>query len=400
MDQTTRALIQLGANEFPQKSQTRRPCLALVSIGIRRDLLAPLAYFTQFDLAHFYKKSVYGDLTPNDVDASLSPYSSPLDLYQQLVRAQPDVIQGIEPFSYYTQPFVWACVFAARKTRAALLIPTYENRPLDVKFGKLRAALLRRAVEIYFARACLIITHNQGARKNVLQCNAASHKIVRGMWGSWGVDTREFFPRTERTLFQNVSPQRSNQPPTLLFVGRLHQEKGVFVLLDAFAQVHQQSSDTRLLFAGEGPARDALASKIRALGLTNSITLCGTIKNRDIPNLFRKADIFCAPSLTTRKWAEQVGMSSLQAMASGVPIVSTHSGAIPEYVPDGIAGILVRENDSTALAHALLDLLSNPQRAQEMGKRGREYACARYDARENVERGEQLVREHCLARRV
>src|SRR4051794_9111175 len=122
------------------------PRLALVSVGIRRDLLAPLAYLSKFELVHFYKSSVYGDLTPDDFDASLRAYSSPLDLYHQLVRVQPQVIQGVEPFSFYTQQFAWACVAAAHKTRAALVIPTFENRPLDVKFGTIQAGLLCRIV--------------------------------------------------------------------------------------------------------------------------------------------------------------------------------------------------------------------------------------------------------------
>lgn len=372
-------------------SSASRPTLAMVSTGIRRDLLAPLVYFSKFDLLHFYKISVYGDLTAADMDASLRKYTSPLNLYQQLVAAKSDVIQTVEPFSFYTLPNLWATFFAARKTRAALLVPTFENRPFDIKFDKLRAAFLRRTLNIIFARACLILTLNNGARENVLACGAAPEKIVHAMWGSWGVDMQEFFPRPTRP---------SNLPPTVLFVGRLHQEKGIFVLLDAFTRVRAKMPFARLILAGEGPAHDEVISRIDVLGLKSSVTVLGTIKNRDMPSIFHQADVFCAPSLTTPKWAEQVGMSALQAMASGVPVVSTDSGAIPEYIPDSVAGILVPENDSTALANALLELLANPDRAQTMGNAGREYACTHYDARTNVAQGEQLVMEHCLARRI
>ncbi len=366
-----------------------RPRLALVSIGIRRDLLAPLIHFSKFELAHFYNKNVYGDLTADDFDSTLQTYISPRDLYQKLIRLQPQVIQGVEPFSFYTQPYVWACVLAARKTRAALIIPTLENRPLEVKFGKLRAALLKRITEFYFARACLIFALNDGARENVLQSHAAPHKIVRAMWGTWGVDMREFFPRMER------SPQRSTAP-IILYVGRLHEEKGVFVLLDAFARVHKEFPTARLDFVGDGPAHAELTAQIIQHKLQANVTLFGTIKNRALPQMFRQADVFCAPSLTTKKWAEQVGMSALQAMMSGVPIVSTHSGAIPEYIPDGIAGILVQESDANALAAALIELLSDQERAREMGKRGADYARGHYDAQKNIERAEQLVMEHCV----
>lgn len=370
---------------------TPKPRLAMVSIGIRRDLLAPLDYFSRFEVVHFFRKNVYDDLTAEDLSSSLRQYHSPIDLYQRLVESEPTIIQGVEPFSFYTQPFVWSCVLAARKTRAALVIPTFENRPLNVKFGRLRASVLRRALKNYFDRACLIFALNNGARENAIQCDTPPSKIVRALWGVWGVDTREFFPRSTRD---------NDQSPTILFAGRLHKEKGVFVLLDAFAQLYQVFPTARLRMVGDGPARDELAAQIQARDLTEVVRLSGIIKHRDMPNVFQNADIFCAPSLTTRKWAEQVGASSLQAMASGLPIVSTRSGAISEYIPDGVAGILVPENDSHALATSLLALLRNPQRAREMGAAGRAYACAHYDARQNVERGEQLLTEYCLARRV
>ncbi|MBI4673356.1 MAG: glycosyltransferase family 4 protein [Chloroflexi bacterium] len=365
------------------------PRLALVSIGIRRDLLAPLRYISKFELLHFYRRSVYGDLTVEDLDATLRAYSSPLDLYQQLVRAKPAVIQGVEPFSYYTQPYLWACYCAARKTDAALLVATLENRPLEVKFGNARAFVLRKFLSWYFQRACLILVLNQGARENVLACGGETVQVQSAMWGVWGVDIQEFFPRVARD---------PNMPPTILFAGRLHPEKGVFVLLDAFAAVHARLPHARLVLVGEGPARNLLEQKIRQQNLALAITLTGVIKHREMVNLFHQADVFCAPSITTRQWAEQVGAAALQAMACGIPIVSTRSGAIPEYIPDGAAGILVEEQNAPALADALLNLLTNPQRASEMGQRGRAYACLHYDAHANVQRGETLVLEHCVKR--
>lgn len=362
----------------------RKPRLAMVSIGIRRDLLAPLGHLDRLELTHFYKEAVYGDLTARDIDSTLHRYTSPLDLYKQLVAAQPDVIQSVEPFSFYTQPYLWACLAAARKTGAALLVVTFENRPLEIRFGKPRAAVLRWVSGIYFARASWIIVLNRGASENVLTCGAAPEKLIRTLWGTWGVDLNEFYPRKSRI---------PDAPPTILFVGRLHPEKGVFVLLDAFAQVHEKCPTARLCVLGDGPARADMEHHITTRDLADSVELMGMAKNRDVPDFFRRADVFCAPSLTTRKWAEQVGVSAMQAMASGVPVVSTRSGAIPEYVPDGVAGVLVEENNPTDLADALLDLLEHPDRARALGEGGRAYAMAHYDASRNIERAETLILE-------
>jgi glycosyltransferase involved in cell wall biosynthesis len=367
------------------------PLLALVSIGIRRDLIAPLRHFDRLEVIPFYRESVYGDLAADEMDESPRRYLSPFDLYRQLVASRPDVIQGVEPFSYYTQPYLWACYLAARRTGAALLVSTLENRPLDAKFGALRAALLRAALRHYFRRACLIIALNDGARANVLRSGGAAHQIERCMWGVWGVDPQEFLPPAARD---------SEAPPTILFVGRLHEEKGVLVLLEAFARVHRQLPRARLEIVGSGPCGKALAERIEAHGLSECVNLRGLIKNRELPAVFQSADVLCAPSLTTRRWAEQVGAAALQAMAAGLPVVSTRTGAIPEYVPDGIAGVLVEEANPIELAGALLRLLTDPELARRMGARAREYACEHYDARLNVLRGEQLVTERCLAHRL
>lgn len=361
-----------------------KPCLALVTLGVRRDNLAPLRHFTRVELLHFYRDSTYGDLAPGDFDSSLRQFTTPLNLYRQLVAARPAFIQGVEPFSYYTQPFLWACYFAARNTNTTLVVGTHENRPLDVKFGKVRATLLRSVLHYYFNRARIIIVHNNGARENVLQCRVEAARIERGMWGNWGVDTNEFIPAPKAVR---------GAPPTILFAGRLHQEKGVFVLIDALAIIRQQIPGVRLMMAGSGPAHHALELKIQSLGLTENVMFKGMVKHRDMPQLLQQADVLCAPSMTTQKWAEQVGSSLLQAMSCGVPVVSTRSGAIPEYVPDGEAGLLVQENDATALAQALLAILQDSRRAAAMGTRGRALALTAYDARTNVQRGEQMLLE-------
>lgn len=363
-----------------------RPRLALVSTGIRRDLVAPLKYFSQFDLVHLYRFAEYGDLTDADFNTTLRRYGSPFDLYRQLIAIRPAVIQGIEPFSMALQPYLWACYFAAQKTRAHLLAVTLENRPLDIKFGRALAVVLRSMLRIYFARACLVIVLNEGARQNALSCGVASPCIAKMMWGTWGVDVNEFTPRSH-----------THTTPTILFAGRLHAEKGIFVLLDAFARVRQQIPNARLMIVGDGPARAQIETRARAFG--DAITLTGVVKHRMMPEVFRAADVLAMPSLTTRKWAEQVGMVALQAMACGVPIVASASGAIPEYVPAN-AGILVPENDAHALADALIEMLRNTERRALFARAAREYAIEHYDAQKNIARAEQVLRERCLAHRV
>lgn len=365
------------------------PRLAIVSTGIRRDLVAPLKYFTQFEIVHFYRRTEYGDLTADDLEASLRGYTSPLDLYRQIVRARPDILQGVEPFLIALQPYLWAGYFAARRVGARLLAVTLENRPLGIKFGRVFAFALRSVLRVYFARACLIIVLNDGARRNVMTCGVPAARVEKLMWGTWGVDVEEFAPGTRETT----------APPTILFAGRLRTEKGVLVLLDAFARVRAAIPEARLVIVGDGPARPEIETRVAALSLSDAVTLTGTIKHRAMPDVFRAADVVAMPSLTTRKWEEQVGMVALQAMACGIPVVATRSGAIPEYVPES-AGMLVPERDTHALADALKTILCDEALRERLGRAAREHACAHYDARLNVRRAEQVIKERCLARRV
>lgn len=364
-----------------------RPRLALVSTDIRRDLLEPLKHFTQFDLIHLYRRASYGDLAPEDMPAGLEQYGSPRDLYRRLLRARPDLIQGVEPFSLARQPDLWACYLAARRTGARLLAVTLENRPLEYKFGSGAAFALRRALKTYFSRACLVIALNRGARQNVLRCGVYPQKVKRLMWGTWGVNVDEFSPALEA---------ESRADATVLFAGRLTPEKGVLVLLDAFARLRTRLP-ARLVIAGDGPARQAVAGRAAEIG---GVELVGTIKNREMPDLLRSAAVLVMPSLTTRKWEEQVGMVGLQAMACGVPVVATFSGAIPEYIPDGEGGLLVPENDAAALAMALERVLGDGALRAQLARGARAYACAHYDAARNIKQAERVVKEHCLARGV
>lgn len=83
-------------------------------------------------------------------------------------------------------------------------------------------------------------------------------------------------------------------------------------------------------------------------------------------------------------------MTNIQALACGVPVVTTRSGAIPEYVPDS-AGILVSEGSPDELAHAIGDVLADPSRRRALAQAGREYAVAEYDARQNVHAAEEFL---------
>lgn len=374
-----------GGDAVAEAPEPRYPVYAMVSTDIRRDLVAPLRHMTRLRLKHFYRQASYGDLMPDEMDENLVAYRSLLDLFHRLQEARPDILQGVEPFSIRLLPYLYAAFVAARSRQIPLVVVTLENRPLDVKHGKLFSRILRTMLRPVLGYANLIVYLNEGARRNVLSVGPYVDKLQRLMYGTWGVDLDEFTPQRD-----GREPELGRDP-VLLFVGRLHVEKGVFDLLDAFGAVKSRAAGARLVLIGDGPARGGLERKVGVRGWTRDVILAGTVKNRDLPPYFRAADVFVAPSVTTRKWEEQVGMTNIQAMACGVPVISTHSGAIPEFVPDGVAGVLVPERSPSALAEAIIDMLDDKARGQRMGEAGREYCTQHYDARQNVRQAENAL---------
>jgi glycosyltransferase involved in cell wall biosynthesis len=349
-----------------------------------------MRYFTRLRVVHFYRRAPYGDMALNELDESLVLYGSPLDLLFRLWQVRPDVIQGVEPFSIRQLPYQVAIYHYARIHQIPLVAGVYISRPLEEKYGKLPALLLKLVLRPYLRFTRVFFYLNEGGRRNLLWMGVPKGKLVRHMYGTWGVDPDEFTP------VRDGSEPDWGGAPALLFVGRMHFEKGIFDLLKAYGLVHRTAPDVRLFLIGDGPQRMEVEKRVKEREWQDGVLLLGTVKNRDLPPYFRAATLFVSPSITTRKWEEQVGMANIQAMACGVPVVSTRSGAIPEYVPDGLAGILVPERDPNALAEAILRLLADESLRRRMGEAGRTYAIEHYDARKNVQKAESIILERCL----
>jgi glycosyltransferase involved in cell wall biosynthesis len=138
------------------------------------------------------------------------------------------------------------------------------------------------------------------------------------------------------------------------YVGRLAEQKGVSVLLEALAPEVGWTVE----LVGAGPAAADLERQARALGVTDRVSFTGTIGQDQLPALYRSFDVVVVPSLPTRTWEEQFCRVAVEAMASGVPVVASRSGALPEVIDD--AGLLAEPGDATELRAALQRLEREP----------------------------------------
>jgi spore coat protein SA len=192
-----------------------------------------------------------------------------------------------------------------------------------------------------------------------------------------GADETIFYPAT--------AGQRNAEIPTVLFAGRLVEDKGVHILLDAMKLLSQQ--DVRLQArivgaSGFGPSEETDYIRRLKANSPQTVQFFPYRSGSALGDLFRAADIFCSPSVCE----EGFGLVNVEAFASAVPVVSTHSGGVQEIFSGG-GGILVERGSVVQLAGALRRLAQDPDLRTRMGRQGYAVFCERFTwahARTNV----------------
>ncbi len=183
-----------------------------------------------------------------------------------------------------------------------------------------------------------------------------------------GIDLHLWSPSSDPETLARVDAAR--EPFTVLCVARQYPRKRVTDLLAAFPLVLAQLPQARLVVIGDGPEHGALAQQRADLGLEASVQLLGALaSDQEVRAWYQRASIFCLPSIQ-----EGFGIVFLEAMASGLPVVSTTATAIPEVVPHGQAGLLVPPRDPQALAAAILSLLADAALRERCRSFGRQHA--------------------------
>jgi glycosyltransferase involved in cell wall biosynthesis len=163
-----------------------------------------------------------------------------------------------------------------------------------------------------------------------------------------------------------------NRIPRIVSVGRLVPFKGFDNLIDACTELARRRIDFVCDIIGDGLLRETLQEKIEQLDLSSRVNLLGSLSQGAVLEKLQAADIFALASTTDTEGATDVFPTViLEAMASARPVVSTRLAGIPELVVDGQTGMLVPAGDSIALAHALEQLLRDPQLRLRYGRGGR-----------------------------
>jgi spore coat protein SA len=184
-----------------------------------------------------------------------------------------------------------------------------------------------------------------------------------------------------------------------LFAGKLRQSKGVHILMAAMERVWQTMPLAVLVLVGgtefgrgrtmrETQFLQELRGQIaRARG---RVVLTGFVPPVEMPRTYLLGDIFVGPS----QFEEPMGMVFLEASASGLPIISTQQGGIPEVVRDGVTGLLLqRKDDSRELAEKIIHLLDNPDLGKRLGRQGRQWVQENFTWEKSARALEQVYDE-------
>lgn len=150
---------------------------------------------------------------------------------------------------------------------------------------------------------------------------------------------------------------------------RLIAKKGLRTALEAFGQFRGFNPNARFIIAGDGPLKAELAQTAREMGIADAVELRGFLDQAGLAKLFAEAHIFVHPSeMTADQNQEGVPNSMLEAMATGLPVLATQHGGIPEAVADGVSGFLCPERDPDSLMQAMFRFTEHPEHLEEMGR--------------------------------
>lgn len=193
--------------------------------------------------------------------------------------------------------------------------------------------LLARKIEAADVVACI----SEFCRNQAERCSSPTEweklHLVR-----CGIDPRRYGMRSGR-----------RDTHSILFVGRLIPVKGVPVLLEAFALLAKHLPEARLTIVGDGPERSTLERKAQELGIRHRVSFTGALSQQDVSARMSDADLFVLPS-----YDEGLPVVLMEAMASGLPVITTPIAGIPELVQNGVTGRIVSAGDAAGLAGAIL----------------------------------------------
>jgi glycosyltransferase involved in cell wall biosynthesis len=173
---------------------------------------------------------------------------------------------------------------------------------------------------------------------------------------------------------------RRGRGPLLVFAGRIVEEKGILDIVRAVALLAPDLGDVSAALIGSGQHADTVRKAANDAGVADRVHLPGWVDAADLPSWLAAGDVALAPSrVGADGWTEGQGLTIVEAMAAGTPVIATRTGGIPDTIDDAVNGLLVPPADPDALAAAIRRIVGSPDLAQALATAGRRTARERFD---------------------
>lgn len=209
-----------------------------------------------------------------------------------------------------------------------------------------------------YARALVVVS--RAMEQQLLSLGAPRSKVI---YNCYGIDVERFVPG---------HPEQA--PPHFLAIGRFADKKAPHLTIQAFASVYAMRPEARLTMVGQGKLWQQCKDLVKELGLEQCVDLCGVKRPEEIVQLFHRSRAFVQHSVVTAtNDHEGTPLAVLEAMATGVPVVSTHHAGIADVVAHDERGLLCAEHDIVGMAANMVRLVDDPALAQRFGMAGRAY---------------------------
>ena len=284
-----------------------------------------------------------------------------------------DIAHTMETFN----AFSWQALLAKQRHGGKLVVSVWENRP----FAAERFPAKRRMkYEVLHGADVLLAMTPRAAR--CLKLEGADPSKIR-VWCP-GINLERFLPRAKPTVAM-AKLGLTQDDFVFTTVATLRWEKGVYDILHAFklVTVEWPEKPLKLVFAGSGPELKRLRALADRIGLAGRVIFT-RFAYEDMPTAYNMTDVFILASTARPNWLEQFGYVLAEAQASGIPIITTQHGSIPEVVGD--AALIVPPSDFIALSAAMRKMFDEPATRQRLAALGRARAEAEFDSRKQADR--------------
>ena len=326
--------------------------------GVELTLVTP-AYWRSDDgskqvLERLYTQGYQMIVTPMMLNGNFHLHFYP-HLGKIMRELRPEIVHiDEEPYNFATSHAMWQ----ANRLKARSLFFTWQNlyRNYPPPF---------RQMELYnYRHAAVALAGNRDAAE-VLKRKGYSGPIR--IIPQFGFDT-DIYRRTEPR-----KPRAAGEPFTMGYVGRLVEQKGLPLMIEALASLPDYC---RVVFIGNGPMKGELEELASCLGVAGRVIFKGGLPTYEIPQEMQKLDALVLPSLTRPNWIEQFGRVLPEAMACETPVIGSSSGEIPHVI--GEAGLVFQEGNVQELVACVSKLLDDPELYTRLAAKGRQRVLENY----------------------